>query len=265
MRIKYYDDVQNRLLYFYNKANPEFWDDQWERTASDTFANPPRNRTISRITNKYLPLGSRLLEGGCGLGQVVHSLDQYGYRVHGVDFAPNVVSMINQHWSHLDVIFGDVRSLPYEDGFFDGYWSFGVIEHFIDGFTEIADEMYRVVRKGGFLFLTFPVFNQYRQSRAKANKYPRYNANEVDAAKFYQFALNPEDVEKEFRKQGFELVHRSGMNSLLGLSEDSSVIAKLQSWMSWLPSPAEVAFNLLLDKFIGRYAGHSALLIFRRL
>ena len=94
-----------------------------------------------------------MLQGGCGLGDKVHSLDKVGFEAYGIDFAPNVVSMINENWPHLDVRQGDVRKLPFEDDFFDGYWSFGVIEHFFIGFDEILEEMARVIKPGGYLFL----------------------------------------------------------------------------------------------------------------
>ena len=52
---------------------------------------------------------------------------------------------IKLHWPQLDVSYGDVRALEFEDDSFDGYWSLGVIEHFPDGYEDIGQEMTRVI------------------------------------------------------------------------------------------------------------------------
>ena len=264
MRTKVYDPICHRILYFDSKANKEFWDDKWEKLASEIFTNPPRNRNVIQQTQKYLPAGSRIMEGGCGLSQMVYSLDNAGYLVHGIDYAPKVVKAVNQHWPHLTVNQGDVRNIPVEGGTFDGYWSFGVIEHFPEGYDDIAQEMWRVLRRGGYLFLSFPTFNRYRQKQAKAGVYPISPMGDCDMKDFYQFALDPADVQSRFEKLGFRLVEHRGTSSLLGLAEDSKVAELAQSTLRSINGRLETIANLALDRVLGMYAGHSALLVLRK-
>lgn len=47
----------------------------------------------------------------------------------------------------------DVRKLQFADGFFDGYWSLGVIEYFWEGYNEIVNEVKRVIKPGMFSVL----------------------------------------------------------------------------------------------------------------
>lgn len=264
MRKKLYDPTNHRLLYFDGEANEQFWDEKWEATAEATFANPPRHGATIRTTRRYLPSGARVLEGGCGLGDVVNALHHAGYAVDGVDFAPKVVQAINAHWPHLKVIEGDVRRLPCADGTYDGYWSFGVIEHFFDGYDAIAQEMHRVLRPGGYLFLSFPAFNTFRQSRAAAGKYSQLSQDPQPMADFYQFALDPAGVRSKFERLGFELVEHRGMCALLGLAEDWPLASATQRLLDRVSLRVGAGASLLLDQVIGRYAGHSCLLILRK-
>jgi len=264
MRTKIYDAQAHRLLYFAKKADEEFWDEQWQELAANTFANPPRNRNIIRITRRYLTAGARLLEGGCGLGQVVYALDKAGFSTHGIDFAPKVVKAINKHWPHLEVTCGDVRKLPIDDCFYDGYWSFGVIEHFPEGYDDIASEMRRVLRPGGYLFLSFPSFNRFRQARAAAGEYSHLVEGNCDMSHFYQYALDPQDVRARFERLGFELMEYRGTSSLHGLAEDSRFANAVQHVLKRFPSRFGTGISMAMDLLIGRYAGHSCLLILRK-
>ena len=40
------------------------------------------------------------------------------------------------------------------------------IEHFIDGYDAILSEMYRVIKEGGYLFLTVPSMSIIRKVKA---------------------------------------------------------------------------------------------------
>ena len=47
----------------------------------------------------------------------------------------------------------------------DAYWSLGVIEHFFNGYKEIAEEANRILKNKGFIFLTFPSMNILRKQK----------------------------------------------------------------------------------------------------
>lgn len=264
MRRKLYDSRNNRLLYLDREANERFWDEKWEASAKSTFSSPPRHGLTVRTTRRYLPVGARILEGGCGLGDVVHALNRAGYAADGIDYAPKVVQAINAAWPHLNVREGDVRHLPADDGHYDGYWSIGVIEHFPNGYEAIAQEMLRVLRPGGYLFLSFPSFNRFRQSRAESGKYLESTVTAEDLPDFFQYALNPAVVQADFESLGFELIEHRGLSSFLGLAEDWPMVATVQRFLDNYAPRLCTATSMLMDVSIGRYAGHSCLLILRK-
>jgi hypothetical protein len=95
-----------------------------------------------------------------------------------------------------------------------------VIEHFYDGYEEIRDEMARVVRPGGYLFLTFPAMSWLRRLKARYGGYPSWQPTERQLESFYQFALPADEVASGFESHGFRLVREVSHLGVTGLSEE---------------------------------------------
>lgn len=262
MRRKLWCPKRLELIYLDKKANSHFWDAQWDQLRQQTFASPPKARGIIRATRRWLKPPARILEGGCGMAQFVHALDKAGYQVTGVDFAPRIVDSVKMHWPHLDVRFGDVRQLPLKENEVDGYWSFGVIEHWPDGYLPIAREMLRVIRPNGFLFLTFPMFSPFRIRCAQAGLYPSTSLEAKELADFYQFGLKPVEVIRQFEELGFCLRSHGGLNTWQGLGEDIPAIQWFDEWLNRAPR-LKAALGVLMDATIGKFAGHSCILVFQ--
>lgn len=162
---RYFDHQNHRLVYINSLATSQFWDDHWQTNNFEKAVKNNHNPFIIKNTQRYLSTGSRILEGGCGRGDKVYSLQNHGFDAYGVDFAPEVIEKINNVVPELQVTLGDVRKLEFSSNFFDGYWSLGVIEHFFNGYEDIASEMNRVLRPGGILFLTAPGLSPIRKLR----------------------------------------------------------------------------------------------------
>ena len=268
----FYDKLNNRLIYLRSTATEEFWDQHWQNQKIDPPDLPPYLQALRgqffgrdfvlRTTKQYLALGQSVVDGGCGLGQYVRRLSQAGYEAYGVDFAPHTIAQVTQHYPELDVRVGDVRALPFSDCFFDGYWSLGVIEHFWNGYSEIASEIHRVLKPGGYLFVTFPTMSKLRHIKRILRRYPIWSPTEEPPG-FYQFALDPIQVEDAFRNLGFSLIERSGIDGSKGIRDEvlaSTYFAKaLRS-----SSICSRGLNWALDMATRRWAGHLTLLVLRK-
>ncbi len=264
--MRFFDRKRNRLVYIEKKATPEFWDTQWQdEKLKTTILRGATERFIFPTTKKYLPLGSKILEGGCGKGQFVHSLQSRGYNAHGIDFASETVTKINSLLPELHITYGDVRHIDCPDAFYDGYWSLGVIEHFYEGYESILTEMSRVIRSGGYLFLTFPHMSLLRKIKVFLKLYPLFNEKEQALENFYQFALDRNLVIKDLEDNGFELVKKKGFEGFKGLKDElpgplKNILQKVYNNHS-LPSQI---FGYALSHLFAPFAGHSNLLVLRK-
>lgn len=263
----YYDYTEKRLVFLKEKAVAKFWDQHWAKSEiADAFKYASVNMFIKSNTSDYLCKGSRILEGGCGLGQNLYSLHRTGYRAYGLDYAADTVLRLKKYQPELDLVCGDVRSLPFEDCFFDGYWSLGVIEHFYDGFEPILKEMSRVIKPGGYLFLTFPCMSWGRKKKASAGKYRPWNETVGNVDKFYQFALDPEAVAMEFEKNGFMIIKKKSIAGVKGFKdelESKSFKRFFQALYDSRSLPVR-ALVFFLDILLSPLFGHSAFLILER-
>ena len=205
-----------------------------------------------------------ILEGGCGSGINVVTLVNKGYKCIGIDYAKDTVGILNRYMPELDIRFGDVRKLPFLDHAFIGYWSWGVIEHFWEGYAAIASEIFRVLKENGYLFLVVPYMSPLRKLKARLCIYDLWlNQFPTD---FYQFVFDPGSVIKYFKKVGFQLVKALPFDCIKGVKYELPIV---EPWLKKLY--AYNGTNLFLkgiriglDTIISPIGGHSILLIFKK-
>ena len=105
-----------------------------------------------------------IVEAGCGSGAwVVHLSQNFRSRVIGVDNYLPALQELKQHLPDSAVVAADVRSMPFPGDFADICISLGVVEHFPGGPQQVLQEMCRILRPGGLLFLTVPYYNWLRR------------------------------------------------------------------------------------------------------
>ncbi len=266
--MRYYDPQHNRLIYIEQAASAEFWDQLWQNNFGDrlTKLRQTRHTFVSDITKRYLkPTDGRILEGGCGQGQQVAALVNNGYDCIGVDFAEATVKAVREVLPDLPVYPGDITRLAFDDGAFSGYWSLGVIEHFWQGYQPIVHEMARVLKPGGYLFLTFPYMSPLRRLKAQLGQYPVLESVDEPAG-FYQFALDHHAAIKDFTSNGFRLVKTSPLAGLRGGKDE---IAWGRQWLRDLydyrgKSLWRRGVRFGLEQLMLPVASHSILLVLQR-
>lgn len=265
--MKYFDRKNKRLIFINQQASTSFWDEQWENNdlKKDVEKNGRIDNFVRPITEKYIKPDkkNKILEGGCGKGHFVYSLNNAGYDAYGIDFAPKIIEKLNILFPEMKISLGDVRKTLFTDDFFDGYWSLGVIEHFFSGFDDTAKEMKRILKSGGYLFITFPQMSLLRKVKAFFGGYEEYKEN-FDLADFYQFALNKEDVCKNFVNNGFELVSKKSIDGVNGLRNEINFCT---GFFDKLYRSKNIFFKIirkLTNILFSWFSGHVALLIFRK-
>lgn len=236
MKHKYFDQRKNRLVFEGKAPTPDFWAKNWQDPNLVTSIKAGgRDRFVSRITKRYIQPGKavRILEGGCGKGHFVYSLTAAGYQAIGIDFAKQTIKEIHKVMPELNVRFGDVRKLKFPNNYFDGYWSLGVIEHFYDGYGNILSEMARVLKPGGYLFITFPHLSRLRLLKIKMGVYPPFDAKVFNKKRFYHFGFDHRKIIYDLKNRDFKLKEIRPIEGLKGLKDE----------VSWLRRPLQILYD----------------------
>jgi SAM-dependent methyltransferase len=99
---------------------------------------------------------------------------------------------------------GDVHELPFRDGSFASYLSFGVLEHFPFGPEPALREAHRVLRNGGVAVLTVPYPNLvWRMVRAK-----RALVRHREPDGYYETTYRVGQLERTLTRTGFDVLLR---------------------------------------------------------
>jgi len=116
------------------------------------------------IRSLALPRGTKILDVGCGPGQLLLNLLREGYDAVGVDISEGMINeartlVCANGFPNFDgTSVGDIENLKFGDKQFDVVVASGVIEYQNDDDVALA-EMKRVLKPGGHLILN--VTNQY--------------------------------------------------------------------------------------------------------
>jgi ubiquinone/menaquinone biosynthesis C-methylase UbiE len=247
-------------------AAQSFWDRHWDRVAGNRHlaAIHSPNSMVMRVTKRYLEPGAQILEGGCGLGQNVWGLERMGYSAWGVDNAKQTLDVVRELEPQLKLSYGDVRALDFPDATFDGYWSLGVIEHFWSGYDQILTDMARVLKPGGYLFITFPAMNPARTARASRGCYPKWD-NETESRlvqQFYQYLLPVKAVEKDLQARGFLTKEMRYLDGYKGAKDEHPLINRISNFARVIGLARY--WQKFMNVFASKRYGHIALLVMRK-
>lgn len=265
--MKYFDKKNNRLVFTGKIASPDFWDNQWDvKNFEKVIRSGKNNRLVIRTTKKFIRPNKpkKILEGGCGNGQFVYAFREIGYDSYGIDYAEKTISKIKEIFPDMKVSIGDVRKINFPDNYFDGYWSIGVVEHFYDGYDAIIKEARRVIKPGGFLFISFPYMSPLRKIKAALGFYPFFQKEAVSKEDFYQFALDYKDVAVKLKNEEFALIGKTPYSGTKGLKDEVSFLKPLMQKIYDSSNLFIRITNYALSVALSPFSSHAILLVFRK-
>jgi SAM-dependent methyltransferase len=138
-----------------------------------------RTRALNALMEELLPAKPdlRLLDVGCGAGNMIHHLSRYG-QVTGLEIDPRPVKKARERGYEVD-LFDVTQPMPFAGGTFDAVTALDVIEHNEDDLAILQDS-YRILKPGGYLIISVPAFMFLWTHNDELNAHVRrYTAGEL--------------------------------------------------------------------------------------
>lgn len=140
--------------------------------------------------------GMRLLDVGCGRGEIIRHCIQMGVEAYGIDYAEVAALMTrdviaqerdgkNRRATPSGVCMADAKYLPFPSGYFDRVLLFDVVEHLYPWELQHAlADIHRVLREDGRLIIhtapnrwydtyAYPVVRAFRRLLGQGQNYPK--------------------------------------------------------------------------------------------
>lgn len=185
------------------------WD--WSKNTEDKWLNPCMESAF--LAERWQSEGlTKFLDLGCGLGRHSVYMAQKGFDVTAVDLADYGINHLRD-WAakenlNIKTTLCNMLNLPFEESHFDCIIAYNVIYHTdTPGVVSALNEIKRVLKPGGELFITFISKNTY--SFQHADCYKRIDENTIlrdedeterDVPHFY---VDIEDIRKLFAGWSF--------------------------------------------------------------
>lgn len=134
------------------------------------------------LQKKWEEEGARsILDLGCGLGRHAIYFAKKGFSVTAVDLSEEAVIYVKERAEeeglNISCEVADMMNLPFTDSFFDRVFSYHVISHQdTKGVQKVIDEIARVLKPGGKVFLTLCSKEHYAFSE---ESFPHVDENTV--------------------------------------------------------------------------------------
>lgn len=208
-----------------------FWTEQWDAHSRLPRVEGVAQREEYKMMRPFLsslPSGSRILDAGCGMGEWTVFLTDQGFDVVGLDVSGRTISRLRSLLPTYHFVHGDIRRMDFAEESFDACFSWGVFEHFENGMGDCINEVHRVLKPGGWLFVSVP-FQNWRHILRDAlplhwwdhtyNKRHGY----TQPQRFYQWRLTRSELHRELELRGFRVKRVKPINKAGGVGR----------WLQW--------------------------------
>jgi SAM-dependent methyltransferase len=126
---------------------------------------------VRTLLGERLRPGLRILDAGCGPGANFEWLGRYG-EIAGVDYSPEAIRLANERHPETEAVVADITELPFEDATFDLALELTVLA-LVEDDQRAVDELARVTRPGGTVFLMEPAIPRLRRDHDAVNRVVR--------------------------------------------------------------------------------------------
>lgn len=197
----------------------------WQRLLGSLLFLFPRRQAQLDFTVMYqhaVP-GGRLLDVGCGSGELLERMQSLDWRVEGLDFDAKAVQVAQEYG--LKVRLGTLEEQYYPEGSFDAITMSHVIEHVHDPLA-LLSECRRILKPGGCLVVVTPNLGSLGHNHFGVDWIA------LDPPRHLQL-FEPQTLRRLAERSGFEKLDiRTTMHIADWIYETSSLIRR-KGYYSW--------------------------------
>lgn len=236
--------MSHQETYRHNEAYAQFlagWDAGFYAKYADTL--------------KPSELGARVLDVGCGVGQVVARLAEAGYEAHGVDVSEPNIERAKKFCPRCQLY--DGRKLPFSDAYFASVGALNVLEH-VDAPEDFIKELVRVARIGGRIVLSSPNFfrvfgfrDYHPRMRGVGNKWRNWRRLQAkrrqmqEAPESVRFDKMTPIVKEPFTPDDDAIVATNAVEMKFFLERNGCSVERVECTDRYVAKPIDFALNLL--------------------
>jgi SAM-dependent methyltransferase len=177
--------------------------------------------------------GRDVLEAGCGEGYGADLIAGVARRVIGLDYDESTVAHVRARYPRVEVLHGNLATLPLADESVDVVVNFQVIEHLWDQ-GQFVGECFRVLRPGGVLLISTP--NRITFSPGRDTPINPFHTRELNAAELTELLTS-----QSFGIEGvYGVFHGQRLVELDERHGGSIIDAQVDRALADAPWPAEL-------------------------
>jgi len=178
-------DAYNAFAQQYEKL----WGESFQENKTDYFL-------LQKFCNNFKK-EQKVLEVGCGTGNVLQFLLSQGINAYGIDVSEGMLQEAAKHVPKDRLSVMPATHLAFEDESFDGILSRWVLQH-VENFTLAMQEKYRVLKKNGICYLAIHISQDNKTHTC-------WHALPDKAGRLYFILRSKASIESVFQKVGFTI------------------------------------------------------------
>jgi 2-polyprenyl-3-methyl-5-hydroxy-6-metoxy-1,4-benzoquinol methylase len=179
-----------------------YYDEYWQQESPVPCSDPLTPTRVERL-RRVLPVKARVLDAGCGSGDLVALLASAGHEAVGMDVSARAVELASSRHPDATFVHHSIEELPWpvEAGSFDAVVSFEVLEHLLRP-RRLLEGARTALRSGGQLVLTTPYHGLLKNLAIAVAAFDRHFAVEGDHLRFF----SDRALRRLLEDTGFEVV-----------------------------------------------------------
>lgn len=185
-------------------AAKDYYDEYWSREAPPPLHDPLAPARARLLGQRLAAPGTRrVLEVGCGTGDLVGALAKDGYEATGLEVSARAVRDARTRYPGVPFLEHSAEELPWpvEAGSFDAVVSFEVVEHLLRP-RRLLEGAREALAPGGHLALTTPYHGRLKNLALVTLAFDRHFAVEGDHVRFF----SDDALRSLLADTGFEIV-----------------------------------------------------------